>query len=79
MLYCRSRIGSDLLDLINCQLEGLVKEVAMAHVEELVRWFMDAVVPDSIEQVLWIDVHRHTKVLLENIRKLDVYVRQLCD
>jgi hypothetical protein len=56
-----------------------VREVAQAHVDELVAWFIESVVPDNIDQVLWIDVHRQTKSLLENIAKLDAYVRQLCD
>lgn len=56
-----------------------MKDVADAHVDEVVHWFMETVVPDNIDQVLWIDVHRQTRNLVDQIEKLDAYVRQLCN
>jgi len=55
----------------------LVQEVALAHVDELVQWFTEEVVPEGIDEVLWIDVHRQTNDLLKRINELDEYVRRL--
>ena len=54
-----------------------MKDVADAHIEYLVTWFTKLVDPEQTNEIAWIDVHRNSTMLIDNINMLDVYVRQL--
>lgn len=54
----------------------LVLDVAEAHVEELIEWFVSTVA-QGVDEVLWIDIHRQSRKLISRIKDLDTYIRQL--
>jgi hypothetical protein len=74
---CRARIGSSLFEFVEKHLTESCREVATSHIKYLIEWFVSEVDPDNSGEVRWIDVHRISKLLVEQISILSQYVHSL--